>query len=334
MSDKCSAPPWSSGSVLNYRSLPPCSNLGMGISEGCFVFDFTSLPLEVARPIKPTMCTKVAVKRQSSSSDKCSFIIGNYNHLSSVGPVKTSSNSVIVNIENCSTLVKVGQTEQKLGNAEKDFIHSASNNFLQPLKAFLDGDMKTLQKERRVLEAKRLDLDAAKGRLRRAKSVNGREQAEADVRKAQAEFDRQAEITKLLLEGISSTHAHHLRCLHDFVEAQATYYSQCQQYMSDLTRQLGSYSLGGSTAQPLGGGPTSPDIHPPSFIDATQNSSNDIETKHAKVLYDYDAADMSELSLKADEVIQVTPVPGKADWFIGQRGSQRGRIPAPYVQLL
>jgi len=29
----------------------PCSNLGVGISEGCFVFDFTSLPLEVARPI-------------------------------------------------------------------------------------------------------------------------------------------------------------------------------------------------------------------------------------------------------------------------------------------
>jgi len=29
----------------------PCSNLGVGISEGCFVFDFASLPLEVARPI-------------------------------------------------------------------------------------------------------------------------------------------------------------------------------------------------------------------------------------------------------------------------------------------
>jgi len=26
----------------------PCSNLGVGISEGCFVFDFASLPLEVA----------------------------------------------------------------------------------------------------------------------------------------------------------------------------------------------------------------------------------------------------------------------------------------------
>ena len=29
----------------------PCLNLGVGVSEGCFVFDFTSLPLEVAQPI-------------------------------------------------------------------------------------------------------------------------------------------------------------------------------------------------------------------------------------------------------------------------------------------
>ena len=28
-----------------------CSNLGLGISEGCSIFDFASLTLEVARPI-------------------------------------------------------------------------------------------------------------------------------------------------------------------------------------------------------------------------------------------------------------------------------------------
>ena len=38
----------------------------MGISEGCFIFDFASLHLEVAWPIYPTMCTKVAVKHRSS----------------------------------------------------------------------------------------------------------------------------------------------------------------------------------------------------------------------------------------------------------------------------
>ena len=45
-----------------------CSNPGVGISEGCFVFHFVSLPLEGARPIQPALCTKVAVKHQSSSS--------------------------------------------------------------------------------------------------------------------------------------------------------------------------------------------------------------------------------------------------------------------------
>ena len=45
-----------------------CSNLGVGISEGCFTGDFASLHLKVARPIYPTVCTKVAAKHQSSSS--------------------------------------------------------------------------------------------------------------------------------------------------------------------------------------------------------------------------------------------------------------------------
>ena len=48
----------------------PCSNPGEGISAGCFIFDFTSLPLEVTRPIQPTLCTKVAANQQSSSSSQ------------------------------------------------------------------------------------------------------------------------------------------------------------------------------------------------------------------------------------------------------------------------
>jgi len=36
-------------SMLDHRSLS--LHLRMGISEGCFIFDFVSLPLEVAQPI-------------------------------------------------------------------------------------------------------------------------------------------------------------------------------------------------------------------------------------------------------------------------------------------
>lgn len=63
-------------------------------------------------------------------------------------------------------------------------------------------------------------------------------QAERDLRVAQSEFDRQSEITKLLLEGITSSQSSHLRHLHAFVEAQVRYYAQCATVMNDLQQQL------------------------------------------------------------------------------------------------
>ena len=41
------------------------SNFGVGKTQGCFIFDLVSLPLEVSRPIWHNMCTKVALKHQS-----------------------------------------------------------------------------------------------------------------------------------------------------------------------------------------------------------------------------------------------------------------------------
>jgi len=113
-------------------------------------------------------------------------------------------------------------------------------------------------------------------------------QAEHELRVAQTEFDRQTEVTRLLLEGISSTHVgqihththstemsplsaydmdcflhdpcvsspqvnscflhdpcvcspqvNHLRCLHEFVEAQAAYHKQCHVHMQGLQKELG-----------------------------------------------------------------------------------------------
>lgn len=58
------------------------------------------------------------------------------------------------------------------------------------------------------------------------------------MRVAQSDFDRQAEITKLLLENISTTQASHLRHLHAFVEAQSRYHAHCVQIMNDLQRDL------------------------------------------------------------------------------------------------
>ncbi|XP_070448258.1 endophilin-B1 isoform X4 [Equus przewalskii] len=270
-----------------------------------------------------------------------------------------------------NALIKCGETQKRIGTADRELIQTSALNFLTPLRNFIEGDYKTISKERKLLQNKRLDLDAAKTRLKKAKAAETRAsqlnsarlegdnimiwaeevtKSEQELRITQSEFDRQAEITRLLLEGISSTHAHHLRCLNDFVEAQMTYYAQCYQYMLDLQKQLGSFpsnyhcnnnqtsvapmpsassNVIGSSALTSTSGLVI--VSPSNLVDLKECSGS----RKARVLYDYDAANSSELSLLADEVITVFSVVGMdSDWLMGERGNQKGRVPITYLELL
>ncbi|XP_077045315.1 endophilin-B2 isoform X5 [Agelaius phoeniceus] len=263
------------------------------------------------------------------------------------------------------TLIKVGETQRRLGAAEREFIRSASISFLTPLRNFLEGDWRTISKERRILQNRRLDLDACKARLKKAKAAEAKAAAEHELRLTQTEFDRQAEVTRLLLEGISSTHVNHLRCLHEFVESQTNYYAQCYQFMLDLQKQLGSSkgeifsgtfvgnaesaSPAAATSPPVAAAtlPAVPTIPVVPTIVGVPNSvaegvlnPNEVKppasgTRRARVLYDYEAADSTELALLADEMITVYSLPGMdPDWLIGERGNQKGKVPVTYLELL
>ncbi|XP_043409094.1 endophilin-B1 isoform X2 [Chelonia mydas] len=271
-----------------------------------------------------------------------------------------------------NALIKCGETQKRIGTADRELIQTSAINFLTPLRNFIEGDYKTITKERKLLQNKRLDLDAAKTRLKKAKVAEARAaqlntsqpeennimiwaeevtKSEQEVRITQSEFDRQAEITRLLLEGISSTHAHHLRCLNDFVEAQMTYYAQCYQYMLDLQKQLGSFPSTFLSNNNQSSSTPAPSVSASSVLASASASlpsvSNSINTsgfselkassgsRKARVLYDYDAANSSELSLLADEVITVYSVPGMdSDWLMGERGNQKGKVPITYLELL
>ncbi|XP_033829092.1 endophilin-B2-like [Periophthalmus magnuspinnatus] len=268
-----------------------------------------------------------------------------------------------------STLIKVGECERRLGAAEREFLQTASISFLNPLRNFLEGDWRTISKERRLLENLRLDLDSCKARFKKAKLAEAKatapdfqetrprnyvlsasasalwteevEKAEQELRVAQTEFDRQAEVTRLLLEGISSTHVNHLRCLNEFVEAQAVYYKQCHLHMQELQKELGklpnAFAINSIHSMGAGGsaedGEKSPIETDTLKIEEVQAPATG--TRKAKVLYDYDAADSSELSLLADELITVYTVPGMdSDWLIGERGNQKGKVPWTYLEML
>ncbi|XP_076742360.1 endophilin-B2b isoform X3 [Maylandia zebra] len=263
------------------------------------------------------------------------------------------------------TLITVAEYQKRLGGAEREFLHTSAVTFLSPLRNFLEGDWRTISKERRLLENRRLDLDICKARLKKAKLAEAKaallseevDKAEHELRVAQTEFDRQAEVTRLLLEGISSTHLNHLRCLQDFAEAQATYYAQCHHYMQDLQRELNRCA--NAVSAPHSSASVCPNPVSPAFLSgpassgaavpaASSSSSQKPVTlameqsqlpvtgaRKARVLYDYDAHDTSELSLLADELITVYTVPGMdPDWLIGERGNEKGKVPVTYLELL
>ncbi|XP_053961868.1 endophilin-B1 isoform X2 [Anastrepha ludens] len=264
-------------------------------------------------------------------------------------------------------LIKVGQAEQKLGQCERDFIASSGICFTQPLRKFLDGEMKTITKERGILETKRLDLDACKNRVKKARSMLGQQTAERELRVAQAEFDRQAEITKVLLEGISTSQASHLRHLHAFVETQVRYYKHCIDTMNILQRDLAN--LGGPTPYaPIdiyndddgsgnhsassgiglnaggGGGGSGAGIGAGSGVGAgsggrRRNPGDPIlnadQMRRARVLCAYDAKDHTELNLNANEVIFVTECsPVNPDYMYGKQGLLKGLVPRAFLEML
>ena len=61
-------------------------------------------------------------------------------------------------------------------------------------------------------------------------------QAENELRLAQAEFDKQTEITRLMMEGLSAIQTNHLRLLKGYIESQTKFYANCHQIMQDLNR--------------------------------------------------------------------------------------------------
>lgn len=175
-----------------------------------------------------------------------------------------------------TALLRCGEAQRQLGEAERKFVQSTNIHFLTPLRSFTEGEYGAMQDERKMLVKKRLDLDIAKTRLRKAheadregRSLNANPledgylsrvsymfsflrvkwlkmwaqeiaQAEMEQRICQSLFDRQSEITRRVVEGIGNTHTNHMRSLTDFVEGQACYFHQCHQHAQELQRQLAS----------------------------------------------------------------------------------------------
>ncbi|KAI3421963.1 hypothetical protein GPALN_016363 [Globodera pallida] len=181
--------------------------------------------------LQPNPNIRVLDPRKDKSSRQ-----NNIDHLGEA--MKEAANALGSDTQYGGALLRTSQTEAQLGAAERLLVQTVTTQTMAGIRRILDVDLKNIQKERAVLSKKRLDLDANKSSWKRASSTAAKSAAEPQVVAAKAEFDKQLDIVRTLLEALQSALDAQLKHLLELVEAQSKYYAACQQHLADLKRDL------------------------------------------------------------------------------------------------
>uniref|UniRef100_A0A8C4PXP7 BAR domain-containing protein n=1 Tax=Eptatretus burgeri TaxID=7764 RepID=A0A8C4PXP7_EPTBU len=140
------------------------------------------------------------------------------------------------------SLIKCGDSEQKIGALEAIFKQEMGEKFLKPFQLFLSEEYPNIMKERRILEGKRLELDSCRATLKKSTQEDDKKEANEALRKAQMEYDGQFETTKILLQGLKKTHVTQEAAIKALVDIQMKYHSESMQCLNKLSEDLKSGS--------------------------------------------------------------------------------------------
>lgn len=121
---------------------------------------------------------------------------------------------------------EVGTTFKELGKLEREYISDVFHNFFKPFSTHLQEEYSNITIEKRRLDLCRLDLDAAKSKVRGARTPEAMQQNEQKVRECQAAFDRQYEQTKILLTDADRKSDEFVTHLEEFVRSQMNFHEQ------------------------------------------------------------------------------------------------------------
>jgi len=136
------------------------------------------------------------------------------------------------------SLVEVGETFVRLGMMEKEYLKDVYENFFKPFSNHLQVEWSNINTEKRRLDLARLDLDAAKSKVRGARTPEVMQQNEQKVRECQAAFDRQYEQTKILLTDADRKSAEFTTHLEEFIRSQINFHENAQKLLQETYAKM------------------------------------------------------------------------------------------------
>jgi endophilin-B len=134
-------------------------------------------------------------------------------------------------------LLIMGDYENRIGESEHRMMKEAYVKFVKP---FMDAAAKegAINTERRTLTALRLDLDAAKNRVRAAKTADEMKELEQFVDEAQKKFDEQYELVREMLEERDLENAAMVVHLEDLCSVQVEYFKAAHELAVEMEKKV------------------------------------------------------------------------------------------------
>jgi len=136
------------------------------------------------------------------------------------------------------TMVEVGGTFERIGMLEREYLSDVYTKFFKPFSNHLQVEWGNVTTEKRRLELARLDLDAAKAKVRTARTPEVMQQNEQKVRESQAAFDRQFEQTKILLTDADRKSGEFCHYLEEFIRSQMNFHEQAHKMLEETYNKM------------------------------------------------------------------------------------------------
>ncbi|XP_022610858.1 endophilin-A2-like isoform X1 [Seriola dumerili] len=249
-------------------------------------------------------------------------------------------------------LIDTGETMKRMAEVKDSLDIDVKQNFIDPLQAVAEKDIKDIQHHLKKLEGRRLDYDYKKKR-------QGKIQDE-EIRQALEKFHESKEMAESSMHNLLETDVEQVSQLSSFVESLLQYHKQAAQILEELSDKLRERVIDAQNRprreytpkprpafdfeieQSNGGyspAATSPPAYSPAPVQNRGPSSqrNSVKSRPpepcCKALYDFDPENDGELGFHEGDIITLVSQIDE-NWFEGSLRGRSGYFPNNYVEVM
>ncbi|KAF7222777.1 endophilin-A2 isoform X2 [Nothobranchius furzeri] len=248
-------------------------------------------------------------------------------------------------------LLVVGEAMKRMAEVKDALDIDVKQNFIDPLQAVADKDVKDIQHHLKKLEGRRLDYDYKKKRQGRI--------PDEEIRQALEKFHESKELAESSMHNLLETDVEQVSQLSSFVDSLLQYHRQATQILEEVTEKL-TARVNDAQSRPRrefrpkprqsfdygeesNGGYSPTPTSPPAFSTAAANypaassQRSSVKSKlpepSCKALYDFEPENEGELGFQEGDIITLVSRIDE-NWFEGKLRGQSGYFPTNYVEVV